>query len=218
MPHLRALILRGGATEALGQARDFAGTPASKLALLSREAAPTDIVFVHRDADKAGSDVRRSEIARAAASSSLAAVVFRLFRSRNLRHGSSPTKQRFVRWSVAPTGSRTSDCPGSAPSNRPVRRRRSCSSLCSRPARPAVADVRRRRGTFTSVAARSSIASISTARFGSFRPGGSSSTTWLRRSQRSARVGRRRDATRATTPGRRRSARSPPPARPPRAA
>lgn len=75
MPHLRALILRGGATEALGQARDFAGTPASKLALLSREAAPTDIVFVHRDADKAGSDVRRSEIARAAASSSLAAVV-----------------------------------------------------------------------------------------------------------------------------------------------
>ena len=62
IPHLRTLIIRFGATEAIGQARDYRGTPLNKLRLLRAEGVSTDLVFVHRDADRARPEDRRAEI------------------------------------------------------------------------------------------------------------------------------------------------------------
>jgi hypothetical protein len=58
IPHLRTLIIRFGATEAIGQPRDYLGTPLNKLRLFRAEGISTDLVFVHRDADRSGADRR----------------------------------------------------------------------------------------------------------------------------------------------------------------
>lgn len=75
IPHLRTLIIRFGADEAIGQARDYRGTPVHKLNLFRAEGIPADLVFVHRDADRARPDDRRSEIFDAAAACDIVAPV-----------------------------------------------------------------------------------------------------------------------------------------------
>jgi hypothetical protein len=64
--HLRELILRAGAQEVVGTARDYKGPVAVKLRMLRAEDTPVDIIFVQRDADAPTSDHRYAEVARAA--------------------------------------------------------------------------------------------------------------------------------------------------------
>lgn len=75
IPHLRTLIIRCGATEAIGQARDYRGTPLNKLRMLRAEGITTDLVFVHRDADRARPEDRRAEIGDAAVDCNLSSSV-----------------------------------------------------------------------------------------------------------------------------------------------
>jgi len=75
IPHLRTLLIRFGATEAVGQPRDYRGTPLNKLRLFRAEGISTDLVFIHRDADRARPEDRRAEIGDAAADCALPSLV-----------------------------------------------------------------------------------------------------------------------------------------------
>lgn len=75
IPHLAGLILRAGGTEAIGQSRDYAGTPTSKLRRLRAEGSEIDVVFVHRDADREGAHARRSEVEQAVSAAGVASLV-----------------------------------------------------------------------------------------------------------------------------------------------
>jgi hypothetical protein len=49
IPHLRQLIVRAGADEALGTARPYGGTVENKLRALANENGFVDLIFIHRD-------------------------------------------------------------------------------------------------------------------------------------------------------------------------
>lgn len=67
VPHLRELLVRAGAPEALGAPRDYKGTVLKKLESVLAEEAAVDVVFVHRDADGPSEAERVSEIDSAVA-------------------------------------------------------------------------------------------------------------------------------------------------------
>ncbi len=75
IPHLADLIVRSGGIEAIGQPSDYSGTVTNKLRQLDLEDIDIDIVFVHRDADRAGPSARRGEIAQAIEASGCSTVV-----------------------------------------------------------------------------------------------------------------------------------------------
>lgn len=64
IPHLRQLIVRAGADEALGTSRTYGGTIENKLRALSTEAGSVDLIFIHRDSDGPGAEQRHDEIAK----------------------------------------------------------------------------------------------------------------------------------------------------------
>jgi hypothetical protein len=66
LPHLRTLLVKAGAAEAVGTVRTYPGPTADKFRRLLAEEGSVDLVFVHRDSDSAGSDARRTEIFSAA--------------------------------------------------------------------------------------------------------------------------------------------------------
>jgi hypothetical protein len=75
LPHLRTLIVRAGASEAVGTARSYAGPTAVKMKELLKEEVAVDLVFVHRDADARSGDHRHVEISEAAAAVRMATPV-----------------------------------------------------------------------------------------------------------------------------------------------
>ncbi|NKZ78362.1 DUF4276 family protein [Rhodococcus hoagii] len=66
MAHLRTLVVRSGATEAIGKAVWSAGTVAQKIESICEQEPDLDLIFVHRDADGPAPDARIREIAGAA--------------------------------------------------------------------------------------------------------------------------------------------------------
>lgn len=66
LPHLRTLLVRGGALEAVGASRPYEGSVHDQLVALMDEEGTLDLVFVHRDADARSSTARRQEILEAA--------------------------------------------------------------------------------------------------------------------------------------------------------
>lgn len=75
IPHLQNLIIRAGATEAIGQPIGKKGTIQERMMQLMAEGAESDLTFVHRDADGVGVSVRREEIVRAASASGIRSTV-----------------------------------------------------------------------------------------------------------------------------------------------
>lgn len=65
VPHLRELVVRAGAPEAIGSARDYKGTVLEKLERLLKEEAPIDIAFIHRDSDGPSEAARLAEVSAA---------------------------------------------------------------------------------------------------------------------------------------------------------
>lgn len=68
LAHLEALLVREGADEVLGEVRPYRGSVSEKLAEFLAEELPVDLIFLHRDADRAGHVARESEVYEAAAS------------------------------------------------------------------------------------------------------------------------------------------------------
>jgi hypothetical protein len=75
IPHLRHLVVGAGADEAIGTARSYSGTVASKFRSLMDEPGSVDLVFVHRDADHAGGQARYDEIDEAVRATQLSIPV-----------------------------------------------------------------------------------------------------------------------------------------------
>lgn len=66
--HLESILVREGADEAVGEVRPYTGSVEEKIRRFMAERSPVDIVFVHRDADRAGYAPREREIFDAARS------------------------------------------------------------------------------------------------------------------------------------------------------
>jgi hypothetical protein len=66
MDLLGALLVSAGADEAIPDVRSYGGTTADKLERLLNEGASIDLIFIHRDADRAGYSAREAEIFDAA--------------------------------------------------------------------------------------------------------------------------------------------------------
>ena len=64
--HIRSLILSAGADAALGAARQYSGSVASKLSRVLAEDPAVDLIFVHRDSDTRDPTPRHTEVTRAA--------------------------------------------------------------------------------------------------------------------------------------------------------
>lgn len=62
LPHLRNLLVRAGAEEAVGAVSAHRGPVGEKLRLIVADGPHIDAIFVHRDADCADESARRSEI------------------------------------------------------------------------------------------------------------------------------------------------------------
>lgn len=68
IPHLQTLLVREGATSAVGTGRPYSGPVEAKLSKLQKEEARVDIVFVHWDADARSGEERRQRVLTAASS------------------------------------------------------------------------------------------------------------------------------------------------------
>lgn len=66
--HIRTLILKFGATSALGAPREYKGTTEERIANVLKEDNVVDLIFVHRDADAQDPSPRKREIVAAATS------------------------------------------------------------------------------------------------------------------------------------------------------
>jgi hypothetical protein len=66
LPHLRTLIVRAGAEEAVGSGRDYKGTTEQRLRSLLNEESSVNLVFVHRDSDSRRFVHRYDEVSNAA--------------------------------------------------------------------------------------------------------------------------------------------------------
>lgn len=64
--HLRTLLIRSGADEAVGAGRRYTGSSLDKLREVAAEGDTVDVIFVHRDADERSSAARHEEIRDAA--------------------------------------------------------------------------------------------------------------------------------------------------------
>lgn len=68
VPHIRTLLIRSGATSAVGAIRNYKGSTLERLAEVISETTPVDLIFVHRDSDKRDSEDRHREVNDAASS------------------------------------------------------------------------------------------------------------------------------------------------------
>lgn len=66
VPHIRALLIRAGATSVVGAPRLYPGSTKRRLAQVLAEGDTPQLIFVHRDADTADHSTRRNEILQAA--------------------------------------------------------------------------------------------------------------------------------------------------------
>jgi hypothetical protein len=51
MQHIRSLLVRAGASSAIGDSRPYRGTASACIARVSEEAEPVDLIFFHHDSD-----------------------------------------------------------------------------------------------------------------------------------------------------------------------